>query len=69
MFPEQPILFFYITDPVCKKNRGLNEGDDASIVLYVEKEIQPFVLNSSNDAIDFERLYWWISLSISQSKM
>lgn len=39
-YPEQPILFFFVSDPECAKQRNLEEG---AIVMYMDSSRDPFV--------------------------
>jgi hypothetical protein len=68
LYTDDPILFFYNSDPQCKINRNLNV-DEPSIVLYVDQSMAPFVLQGPNDDLSMNALFHWTSLSITQGRM
>jgi hypothetical protein len=63
-FADVPILWFFNTDPTCRENRGL-PSDKPSVVLYVNQDFRPFVLNGETDDLSFANLFNWVSLSVS----
>lgn len=63
--PEEPITFYFNTDPQCKKDR-MFAPDEPAVALYCHSEVLPFTLQAPDDDLSFERLVSWISISITQ---
>jgi len=64
-YPEQPILFYYNTDPECKEYYKL-KADEPSIVMYTNKAN---ILEGSKEDLSTHRLLKWINQKIAFSKL
>ena len=48
LHPEEPIAFYFNTDPQCKKDR-MFAPDEPAVALYVHSEVLPFTLQAPDD--------------------
>lgn len=64
-YPEQPILFFYNTDPECKRKYAL-KVDQPSVVMYTN---EANVLEGPDHDLSLNYLLHWINHCITMSKL
>lgn len=64
-YPEQPILFFYNTDPACKEKYRL-KLDQPSVVLYTH---EANIMEGPDHDLSLNYLLHWINHCITKSKL
>lgn len=67
-YPEQPILFYYVSDEECKRKRSLVVHEH-SLVMYVNEATLPFVAESPSFDLSPTNVLNWVSMCITQGKM